>query len=269
MIVVSALYRPKPEGLAMPITIRQFPCLSDNYGFLVRDEASGLAACIDTPDADAILRELDAAGWRLASILNTHWHPDHAGGNAAVQAATGATIVGPAEVRKIAPLDREVGDGDVVDLGDTRFQVIETGGHTLGHVSYYDSADGVAFVGDTLFAMGCGRLFEGQPAQMWASLSRLAALPDDTSVYCAHEYTETNVHFALSVDRSAEVQARAEAVFDLRRQGRATVPTTILIERQTNPFLRARALAGAVGVASGDPVEAFAALRAAKDSFQR
>jgi hydroxyacylglutathione hydrolase len=263
------MYKPNPEGLAMPITIRQFPCLSDNYGFLVRDEASGLAACIDTPDADVILRELDQVGWRLALILNTHWHPDHAGGDAAVQAATGATIVGPAEVRKIAPLDREVGDGDIVDLGETRFKVLETGGHTLGHISYYDAADHVAFVGDTLFAMGCGRLFEGQPAQMWASLGRLAALPDETAVYCAHEYTETNAHFALSVDSSPEVRARAETVFELRRQGRATVPTTIVLERHTNPFLRAPALAGAVGVASGDPVEAFAALRAAKDSFQR
>jgi hydroxyacylglutathione hydrolase len=253
----------------MPITIRQFPCLTDNYGFLVRDEASGLAACIDTPDADAILRELDQAGWRLSLILNTHWHPDHAGGNDAVQAATGATIVGPAEVRKIAGLDREVGDGDVVELGETRFQVLETGGHTLGHISYYDAVDHAAFVGDTLFAMGCGRLFEGPAAQMWASLSRLAALPDETAVYCAHEYTETNAHFALSVDTSAEVRARAETVFELRRQGRATVPTTIAMERHTNPFLRAPQLAGAVGVASDDPVEAFAALRAAKDSFQR
>jgi hydroxyacylglutathione hydrolase len=269
VFVVSDLYKPNPEGLAMPITIRQFPCLTDNYGFLVRDEASGLAACIDTPDAAVILRELDAAGWRLALILNTHWHPDHAGGNAAVQAATGATIVGPAEVRQIAALDREVGDGDVVDLGETRLQVLETGGHTLGHISYYDAADGAVFVGDTLFAMGCGRLFEGPPAQMWASLSRLAALPDATAVYCAHEYTETNAHFALSVDTSPDVRARADKVFELRRQGRATVPTTIGLERQTNPFLRAGALAGAVGVASGDPVDAFAALRAAKDSFQR
>jgi len=253
----------------MPITIRQFPCLTDNYGFLVRDEASGLAACIDTPDADAILRELEQTGWRLALILNTHWHPDHAGGNAEVQAATGATIVGPAEVRKIAPLDREVGDGDAVDLGETQFQVLATGGHTLGHVSYYDAVDGVAFVGDTLFAMGCGRLFEGDPAQMWASLSRLAALPDETAVYCAHEYTETNAHFALSVDTSPQVRARTDKVFELRRQGHATVPTTIFMERQTNPFLRAPALAGAVGVASGDAVEAFAALRTAKDSFKR
>jgi len=253
----------------MPITVRQFPCLADNYGFLVRDEASGLAACIDTPDADAILRDLDQAGWRLALILNTHWHPDHAGGNAAVQAATGAAIVGPAEVRKISALDREVVDGDAVMLGETRFQVLETGGHTLGHISYYDAEDRAAFVGDTLFVMGCGRLFEGQPAQMWTSLSRLAALPEDTAVYCAHEYTEANAHFALSVDGSPHLRSRADAVFEARRQGRATVPTTIGMERRTNPFLRAPELAGAVGVASGNPVEAFAALRAAKDSFKR
>jgi hydroxyacylglutathione hydrolase len=253
----------------MPITIRQFPCLADNYGFLVRDEASGLAACIDTPDAEAILRELDQAGWRLAMILNTHWHLDHAGGNGAVQAATGATIVGPAEVRKIAPLDREVGDGDIVTLGETTFQVLETGGHTLGHVSYYAAADSAAFVGDTLFAMGCGRLFEGEAAQMWTSLSRLAALPDATAVYCAHEYTETNAHFALSVDTSPKVRARADEVFDLRRQGLPTVPSSIGLERATNPFLRAPDIAGAFGVTSGDPVEAFAALRAAKDSFRR
>jgi hydroxyacylglutathione hydrolase len=253
----------------MPIAVRQFPCLADNYGFLVRDEASGLAACIDTPDADAVLRDLDEAGWRLALIMNTHWHPDHAGGNAAVQAATGATIVGPAEVRKIAPLDREVGGGDTVTLGETRFQVLETGGHTLGHISYYDAEDHAAFVGDTLFAMGCGRLFEGPPAQMWASLSRLAALPEDTTVYCAHEYTEANAYFALSVDSSPALQTRAEEVFALRRQGLPTVPTTIGRERETNPFLRATELAGAVGIASGDPVRAFAALRAAKDSFKR
>jgi len=253
----------------MPIAVRQFPCLADNYGFLVRDEASGLAACIDTPDADAILRDLDEAGWRLALFMNTHWHPDHAGGNAAVQAATGATIVGPAEVRKISALDREVVDGDVVRLGDTQFQVLETGGHTLGHVSYYDAEDHAAFVGDTLFVMGCGRLFEGPAAQMWASLSRLAALPGDTNVYCAHEYTEANAHFALSVDASPQLQARADQVFELRRQGLPTVPTTIAQERRTNPFLKAPALAGAVGVLSGDAIEAFAALRASKDSFKR
>src|SRR5665213_1299110 len=156
----------------MPLAVRQFPCLADNYGFLVRDEASGACACIDTPDAKTILDELDKAGWRLDLILNTHWHPDHAGGNAAVQAVTGARAVGPAEVEKIAKLDRIVAGGDRVDLGETRFEVIETGGHTLGHIAYFDAADRIAFVGDTLFALGCGRLFEGTAEQMWASLQR-------------------------------------------------------------------------------------------------
>ncbi len=240
----------------MTLTVRQFACLSDNYGFLVRDDASGAVACIDTPDADAVLAELRAAGWRLDLILNTHWHPDHAGGNAALQAATGATIVGPAEVTRIAPLDREVVGGDTVMLGDTAFQVIETGGHTLGHVAYYAPSADVAFVGDTLFALGCGRLFEGDAAQMWASLARLAALPDQTKVYCAHEYTAANARFALSVDADPVLAARATAIFSARQRGEATVPTEIGLEKATNPFLRAGDAAG------------FAALRAAKDAFR-
>ena len=152
----------------MPLEVHQFPCLADNYGYLIRDEASGLAACIDTPDAGAILGELERLGWRLALILNTHWHPDHAGGNAEVKAATGAEAVGPAEVARIAAPDREVGGGDRVKLGETMFEVIATGGHTLGHIAYYGAADRIAFVGDTLFALGCGRLFEGTAEQMWA-----------------------------------------------------------------------------------------------------
>ena len=159
----------------MPLTVRQFPCLSDNYGFLARDEASGKTACIDTPDAGAILRELDVLGWELDLILNTHWHPDHAGGNGEIKARTGATIVAPPEVERISPIDRKVAHGDVVELGDTRFEVIDTGGHTLGHITYHDAQDQIAFVGDTLFALGCGRLFEGTAEQMWTSLSRLAA----------------------------------------------------------------------------------------------
>jgi hydroxyacylglutathione hydrolase len=240
----------------MPLIVRQFPCLSDNYGFLARDEATGLTACIDTPDADAILKELDTLGWSLSFIFNTHWHQDHAGGNAAVKAATGATIVGPAEVEKIAPLDRKVGDGDVVDLGETRFEVIGTGGHTLGHIAYFDAADQIAFVGDTLFSLGCGRLFEGTPEQMWASLSKLAALPDETAVYCAHEYTAANARFALTVDDAPALKARAEEVFAARARGEPTVPTTIAREKATNPFLRA-----------GDAAR-FAAVRAAKDVFR-
>src|SRR5580692_6259116 len=240
----------------MTLTVRQFPCLSDNYGFLVRDDATGKTACIDTPDAAAILRELKAAGWDLDFIFNTHWHADHAGGNAEIQAATGCVIVGPGEVTRIAPLDRTVVGGDVVELGETSFQVIETGGHTLGHIAYFDAADKIAFVGDTLFALGCGRLFEGQPDQMWASLSRLAALPDETAVYCAHEYTAANARFALTVDDGPALKARAEAVFAARQRGEPTVPTTIAREKATNPFLRAGNAA------------AFAKVRSAKDNFK-
>jgi hydroxyacylglutathione hydrolase len=252
----------------MTLTVRQFPCLSDNYGFLIRDDATGKTACIDTPDAAAILAELKAAGWGLDFILNTHWHPDHAGGNAEIKAATGCQIVGPAEVTRIAPLDRTVVGGDTVAFGETTFQVIETGGHTLGHIAYFDAADRIAFVGDTLFALGCGRLFEGKPEQMWASLSRLAALPDETKVYCAHEYTASNARFALSVDTGPALKARADAVFAARERGEWTVPTTIGLEKATNPFLRAPLLAAAVGKAGAPDYEAFAAVRAAKDSFR-
>jgi hydroxyacylglutathione hydrolase len=251
----------------MPLTVHQFACLSDNYGFLARDEVTGLAACIDTPDAGAILRELKALGWRLDLILNTHWHPDHAGGNAEIKAVTGATIVGPAEVTRISALDREVHDGDVVMLGETRFAVMDTGGHTLGHITYFDAADRIAFVGDTLFALGCGRLFEGTAEQMWTSLQRLAALPDDTTVYCAHEYTAANARFALSVDDDPQLKARTEQIFAARERGEPTVPTTIGLEKATNPFLRAPRLAMGAG-AGGPDYKAFGAVRAAKDEFK-
>jgi hydroxyacylglutathione hydrolase len=247
----------------MPLTVRQFACLSDNYGFLVRDEETGVCACIDTPDAEAILREAETAGWRLSFILNTHWHFDHAGGNARVKEATGAVIIGPPEVEKIAPVDRVVTDGDVVTLGATRLKVMDVGGHTSGHIAYYDQADAIAFVGDTLFAMGCGRLFEGSPEQMWQSLQRLAGLPDETTVYCAHEYTAANARFALSVDHDPLVKARADKVFAMRERGEPTVPTSIRVERATNPFLRAPLLRPTL-----EPARAFAEIRAAKDVFQ-
>lgn len=249
----------------MALLVHQFPCLSDNYGYLVRDEASGETACIDTPDGAAILKELEGLGWGLNLILNTHWHPDHAGGNAEVQAATGCSINGPAEVRRIAPLDREVGHGDIVALGETRFEVIDCGGHTLGHIAYHDAADAKAFVGDTLFTLGCGRLFEGTPQQMWTSLGRLAALPPQTTVYCAHEYTASNARFALSVDDGPAIKARAAAVFAARERGEWTVPTTIGEELATNPFLRAPQLVAEAGLPD---FEAFARIRAAKDVFK-
>ncbi len=253
----------------MSITVHQFPCLSDNYGFLVRDDATGKTACIDTPDAEAILGELGKLGWSLDMVLNTHWHPDHAGGNARLKSETGCTVVGPAEVERIgtAP-DRVVDEGDSVALGETTFAVINTGGHTLGHIAFYAAGDQVAFVGDTLFALGCGRLFEGTPQQMWTSLQKLTALPDAVTVYCAHEYTASNARFALSVDDDPAVAARAQSVFDARSRGEATVPTTIGLERQTNPFLRAPLLAPKLGVVGAPDHAAFAAVRAAKDSFK-
>ncbi|MBC6980336.1 hydroxyacylglutathione hydrolase [Caulobacter sp. 17J80-11] len=241
----------------MALEIRQFPCLQDNYGFLIRDAASGKVACVDTPDAEAILRELEASGWgRLDLILNTHWHPDHAGGNARLKEATGCEIVGPEEVTRIAPLDRKVGDGDTVWLGETRLEVVATPGHTLGHIVYFSPENSVAFVGDTVFAMGCGRLFEGTAEQMWESLNRLAGLADDVRLYCAHEYTAANARFALAVDDAPAVRARAEAVFAARERGEPTVPTTVGQEKATNPFLRAR------------DAHDFAERRAAKDAFK-
>ena len=251
----------------MGLDIHLFPCLSDNYGILIRDQASGLAATVDTPDAQAILAEADRLGWRLALVLNTHWHPDHAGGNAAVKDATGAEIVGPQEVTRIAPLDRVAVEGDTVQLGGTTLTVIDTRGHTDGHISYHAPQASAVFVGDTLFALGCGRLFEGTAQQMWTSLGKLAALPDDTAVYCAHEYTASNARFALSLDHDPQVAARCAAVFAARAAGRPTVPTSIGLEKATNPFLRAPLLAGALGPFDGD-AEAFGLVRAAKDGFK-
>ena len=254
---------------AMSLDVRPFPCLSDNYGLLARDTATGEVACIDTPDAEVILREAERLGWRISLILNTHWHPDHTGGNAAVQAATGAPIVAPAqEAGKIGHTDRQVAEGDRVELGATVFEVLETGGHTLGHVSYHAADAQTAFVGDTLFVMGCGRLFEGTPEMMWNSLGRLAALPPDTRIYCAHEYTAANARFALSIDDDPGVAARAAEVFAMRDQGLATVPTTVAQELAANPMLRAPRLSARLGLGTASEVEAFAAVRAAKDAFR-
>ena len=252
----------------MTLRIEQFPCLNDNYGYLIRDEASGQVACVDTPDADAIAAQLERLGWTLDVILNTHWHPDHAGGNEALKARYGAVIYGPQEVTRIAPLDHPVGAGDEVRLGETRLQVIDVGGHTLQHIAYYDSDDRAAFVGDSIFPLGCGRMFEGDPVQMWGGLSRLAALPDETRLYCAHEYTASNARFALSVDDAPALKARAEAVFAARERGEWTVPSTVGEEKATNPFLRAPKLADRFGLAGHPDPEVFLAVRKAKDNFK-
>lgn len=247
------------------LTVHQFPCLDDNYAFLARDEASGLVACIDTPDADAILAEAARLGWRIDLILNTHWHPDHAGGNERIKAAMGSAIIAPEEVRQTSSIDQVVKDGDIVELGEARFTVIDVGGHTLGHIAYHDPKSAVVFVGDALFPMGCGRIFEGTAAQMWDSLSRLAALPPETTVYSAHEYTLSNARFALSVDKGPATVECAARYSAMRERGEPTVPTTIGREIATNPFLRAPQLVPELG--QTDPVAAFAHIRAGKDNF--
>ena len=254
----------------MALHVRQFPCLSDNYGFLIKDSATGETATIDTPEADRILAEADAAGWRITHIWNTHWHPDHAGGNEAIVRATGAQVVGPEEVTRIAPRpDRVVAHGDTVFLGGLGARVIDVGGHTLGHIAYVFEPEKTAFVGDALFALGCGRLFEGTPAQMWESLSRLKALDPDTTIYCAHEYTASNAKFALSVDAgNPALQAYAAEVAAARAADQPTVPTRLSRELAANPFLRAddAQMQARMG-APGDAVATFAELRARKDRF--
>ncbi|MBO6766301.1 hydroxyacylglutathione hydrolase [Maricaulis sp.] len=253
------------------LLIRQFPCLSDNYGFLVHDPESGETATIDTPDADRILAEAEAVGWRITQIWNTHHHFDHAGGNAAVRAATGARIVAPRyDAHRIPDIDVPVSDGDTVALGRHEARVLFTPGHTLGHVCYHFADDRIAFVGDTLFALGCGRLFEGSPEQMWTSLSRLAAWPEETRIYCAHEYTQANAAFALSVDPdNRDLQAYAAAVEAERARGEATVPTTIGAELAANPFLRPAdpAIRKRLGLETADDTAVFAEIRRRKDNF--
>lgn len=253
----------------MPLEVHQFPCLSDNYGFLLHDPDSQETACIDTPDADAYLRQAAVKGWQITQIWNTHWHPDHAGGNAAIKAATGCTVVAPqAEEGKIAGIDRAVGQGDVIALGHWEAHVIDVGGHTMGHVAYHLPASAMAFVGDSVFALGCGRMFEGTAPQFWASLARIKALPPETMLYCAHEYTASNARFALHADPdNAALRDYAQEVADRRAADKWTVPTKLERELAANPFLRADDPAMQARWGGGDAVETFAALRAAKDTF--
>ena len=252
------------------LEVHQFPCLDDNYGFLLHDPESGETACIDTPDADAYLREAARQGWQITQIWNTHWHPDHAGGNETIKRLTGCTVTAPeAESGRIAGIDRTVRSGDTVRIGRHEARVIDVGGHTLGHVAYHLPNAGIAFVGDSLFALGCGRMFEGTAEQFWASLSRIAALPAETTLYCAHEYTAANARFALHADPDNQVLRDYAAEVNVRRErGEPTVPMQLGRELATNPFLRAgdADMQGRWG-RLGDPVETFAALRAAKDTF--
>lgn len=253
------------------LQIHQIPVLRDNYVYLVRDPESEACAAVDPSVAKPVLDTLDGLGWRLTHILNTHHHHDHTGGNLEIKRATGCTIVGNgADARRIPGIDVRVVDGDTFTLGTRAAQVIDVSGHTLGHIAYWFEDCRAVFCGDTLFAIGCGRLFEGTPAQMWASLSKLRALPGDTAVYCAHEYTQSNAAFACSLDPdNAALAERSRRVDALRAEGRPTVPSTIAEERATNPFLRAddAELLEIAGLSGFDPVAAFAEIRRRKDAF--
>ncbi|AKM09684.1 hydroxyacylglutathione hydrolase [Croceicoccus naphthovorans] len=251
------------------LEVHQFPCLSDNYGYLLHDTDSNETVCIDTPDADAYLREAAAKGWQITQIWNTHWHPDHAGGNEAIKAATGCTITAPeVEAPKIAAIDRTVAGGDTVRIGAHEATVIDVGGHTIGHCAYHVPSAGIAFVGDAVFALGCGRMFEGTAPQFWASLKRVRDLPGETLLYCAHEYTESNVRFATHADPENRALATyVEEIAERRSRGDPTVPARLSRECETNPFLRADDPDMQARWGGGDAVETFAALRSAKDSF--
>ncbi|MEE9586529.1 MAG: hydroxyacylglutathione hydrolase [Hyphomicrobiaceae bacterium] len=222
------------------LDIQQFACRSDNYGVLIHDEATGVTAAIDAPDAEPILANLKEKGWRLTHLLITHHHSDHTDGNLQLKEATGCTVIGPkAEADRIPGIDRGVGQDDAIAFGEFEIRVIETPGHTIGHVTYWIPAASIAFAGDTLFAMGCGRIFEGNAEIMWASLKKLMGLPPETEIYCGHEYTAANAKFALTIDpENAALQTRAKDVAELRAKGLATLPTRLDLELETNPFLR-------------------------------
>lgn len=251
--------------------IELIPVLNDNYTYIIRSDSGGFTAVVDPATAEGPMEAIEAGGGRLDVILNTHHHHDHIGGNAGLKARYGARVIGPeADRGRIADLDQGVGDGDRIALGPLSAEVMATPGHTAGHVSFYLPDADALFAGDTLFSLGCGRLFEGTPEQMWGSLERLRALPGATRLYCGHEYTQSNAAFALSVDPdNAVLKQRAAEIARLRRDGRPTLPVSLATEAATNPFLRADDpdLAAAIGMPDADPVTVFADLRRRKDRF--
>ncbi|KUJ79573.1 hydroxyacylglutathione hydrolase [Ruegeria profundi] len=255
----------------MPLEIVTIPCLSDNYAFLAHDAASGQTALIDAPEAGPILAELDARGWKLSHVLLTHHHWDHVDGLAGILEKHPAKVIGAAaDAHRLPPLDQQVADGDSFDLGGEPVQVLDVSGHTVGHVAYYLPKSAAVFTADSLMALGCGRLFEGTAPQMWTSLSKLAALPDETIVYSGHEYTQSNAKFAITVDPdNAALQQRMAEINHARTAGQPTVPSSLALEKATNPFLRAAdpAIQAHLGMKNADPAEVFAEIRARKDRF--
>lgn len=239
------------------LEIIRIPVLSDNYVWLVHEPDSNETMVVDPAVAGPVLNEADTRGWKITQIWNTHWHPDHTGGNAEIKEATGCHITGPeAEKGRIPTLDTMVKEGDNVRLGNVVAEVIDVPAHTAGHIAFHFADEKVVFVGDTLFAMGCGRLFEGTAVQMFDNMQKLSKLPGDTQVYCAHEYTQANGEYALVAEPDNQaLKERMDAVLAARAKGEATVPTTIALEAATNPFMRAAS------------VEQLAERRTAKDNF--
>jgi hydroxyacylglutathione hydrolase len=251
--------------------IRQLLVLKDNYVYLLHDTASGATAVVDPSVADPVLAALEETGWRLSHILNTHHHWDHTGGNAALKAATGAIVVGPlADRERIPDIDVALGDGEHYAVGSEVAEIFDVPGHTRGHIAFWFPTSRALFCGDTLFTLGCGRMFEGTAAQMWRSLSKLRALPAETRVFCGHEYTQANARFALTVEpANGALIERAKLVDAMRSQGRPTVPATLGEEVATNPFLRADKveLQEAAGLVGRNPAEVFGEIRHRKDEF--
>lgn len=253
------------------LDIHQFNCRSDNFGVLIHDTDAGLTASIDAPEEAAVEAALAEKGWTLTHIITTHHHMDHVAGHKGLKAKHGCTIIGPAaEASKIPGIDSQVREGDTFSFGNFDVEVIETPGHTLGQVNYFIPEAKVAFTGDTLFALGCGRVFEGSHAQMWSSMQKLMKLPADTTIYCGHEYTLANADFALSVDpENDKLVARAEEFKALRAQGKPTLPTLMADELETNPFLRAadNSIRAHLNMADASDEAVFSEIRRRKDSF--
>ena len=239
------------------LKVSAVPVLTDNYVWLIIDPGTNETAAVDPSVTEPVLEAVAAKGLKLTQILNTHWHPDHTGGNQGIKAATGAPITAPAEAERVSKVDRIVFEGDRVTVAGSEALVWDIPAHTAGHIAYYFEDEGMIFVGDTMFAMGCGRLFEGTAEQMYSNMQRIAALPADVRIYCGHEYTVANARFALHAEPgNPDVARRLESVAAMRERGEITLPTTVAEERATNPFVRASS------------VEAFARLRAEKDSFR-
>jgi hydroxyacylglutathione hydrolase len=257
----------------MAVEFHQFLCLTDNFGLLAHDQASGATVALDAPEAEPIFAALAERGWTLTDIWLTHHHHDHTGDVGELKARfPGARVVGARkDAHRLPPLDLAVGEGDIVRLGESGAQAWETPGHTLGHLAYYFEEDDAVVVGDTLFSLGCGRVMEGTMPMMHKTVMRLAGLPGETLVYCGHEYTEANARFALTVDpENALLAERVREVAQLRARGAFTLPTTIARERGANPFLRAAdpQLQKALGLERADPVEVFTILRERKNGFR-